>query len=89
VPGRVEDTLRDPANIPQRIAILRLDTDWYESTRMELECLFDRVPPGGIVILDDYGHWAGAKRAVDEYLSTRPPYFMSRIDASGRIIVKA
>jgi hypothetical protein len=56
---------------------------------MELECLFDRVPAGGIVILDDYGHWAGAKRAVDEYLSTQPPYFMNRIDASGRIIVKA
>jgi hypothetical protein len=88
VAGKVEQTLLDPANIPEHIAILRLDTDWYASTRIELECLFDRVPPGGIVILDDYGHWAGAKRAVDEYLSTRPPYFMNRIDPSGRIIVK-
>jgi O-methyltransferase len=88
VAGRVEETLLDPANIPAKIAILRLDTDWYESTRMELEYLFERVSPGGIVILDDYGHWAGAKKAVDESLATQPPYFMNRIDASGRIMVK-
>jgi hypothetical protein len=89
VAGRVEETLLDPANIPAQIAILRLDTDWYESTRTEMECLFERVAPGGIVIFDDYGHWAGAKRAVDDYLSTQPPYLMNRIDASGRILVKS
>jgi O-methyltransferase len=89
IKGKVEQTLLDPRNLPERIAILRLDTDWYESTKTELERLFDRVTPGGIVILDDYGHWAGAKTAVDEFLTTQPPYLMHRIDASGRILVKA
>lgn len=65
VPGKVEDTL--PANAPEQISLLRLDTDWYESTRHELECLFPRLAVGGVLLIDDYGHWKGAKRAVDEY----------------------
>ena len=89
IKGKVEDTLRVPDNIPDRIAILRLDTDWYESTKVELETLFDRLAPGGVLILDDYGTWAGARKAVDEFFSTRPPCFMSRIDVTGRVLVKA
>jgi O-methyltransferase len=88
IQGPVEDTLRVAAHVPDRIAILRLDTDWYESTRVELEVLFERVPSGGVVIFDDYGHWAGAKKAVDEFLAAQPPYLMHRIDETGRVLLR-
>jgi hypothetical protein len=65
--GKVEDTI--PAAAPERIALLRLDTDWYESTRHELEHLYPRVAPGGVVIIDDYDYWEGSRRAVDEFLT--------------------
>ena len=69
--GPVEETL--PAAAPERIALLRLDTDWYESTRHELEHLYPRLSTGGVLIVDDYGHWDGARRAVDEYSRPRSP----------------
>jgi O-methyltransferase len=87
VEGRVEETL--PGAAPAEIALLRLDTDWYESTRHELEHLYPRLSPGGVLILDDYGHYEGARRAVDEYFAAageRP--LLSRIDYTGRIGVK-
>ena len=73
VRGPVEETL--PANAPETIALLRLDTDWYESTRHELEHLYPRLSEAGVLIIDDYGHWDGARRAVDEYFEAhgRPP----------------
>ena len=87
VAGRVEDTL--PAQAPAEIALLRLDTDWYESTRHELVHLYPRLSEGGVLLVDDYGHWAGAKRAVDEYFATEaPPLLLSRIDYTGRIGIK-
>lgn len=87
VQGKVEETI--PGVAPERIALLRLDTDWYESTKHELEHLYDRVVPGGVVIIDDYGHWQGARRAVDEYLAKleKRPY-LHRIDYTGRSFVK-
>ncbi len=88
IQGKVEDTLQIPDHLPERIAILRLDTDWYESTKAELEQLFWRVAPGGVVIFDDYGHWAGAKKAVDEFLAGQPPYFLHRIDETGRLLIR-
>ena len=66
VPGKVEDTV--PEQAPERIAILRLDTDWYESTKHELSHLYRRLAPGGVLIIDDYGTWLGAKEATDEFL---------------------
>jgi hypothetical protein len=57
---------------PNEIAILRLDTDWYESTKFELDNFYDKVSVGGIVIIDDYGHWQGCKQAVDEFLVKHP-----------------
>jgi len=83
VQGKVEETLPDSA--PERIAFLRLDTDWYESTRHELEHLWPRLQPGGILIIDDYGWWNGARKATDEFFATvqRPP-FLFRVDESGR-----
>ena len=88
IQGKVEDTLQVGTHLPERIAILRLDTDWYESTKAELEQLFWRVTPGGVVIFDDYGHWAGAKKAVDEFLAAQPPYFLHRIDDTGRLLIR-
>ena len=87
VEGPVEETL--PARAPAQIALLRLDTDWYASTRHELEQLYPRLAPGGMLVLDDYGHYAGARRAVDEYLqSMNEPLFLHRLDYTGRIAVK-
>jgi O-methyltransferase len=85
--GPVEETL--PGAAPERLALLRLDTDWYESTRHELEHLWPRLADGGVLIVDDYGHWEGARRAVDEYFDTSAaPVLLSRIDYTGRIAIK-
>jgi len=88
VKGPVEQTI--PEHSPKgKIALLRLDTDWYESTRHELEYLFPMLQEGGVMILDDYGHWEGARLAVDEYLAIQSKrYFLHRIDYSGRLLVK-
>lgn len=87
IKGKVEETL--PGQAPQNIAILRLDTDWYESTYHELVHLYPRLVPGGVLILDDYGHWEGARRAVDEYISSQNlRLLLNRIDYTGRICVK-
>jgi len=87
VRGKVEDTI--PNHAPDVISILRLDTDWYESTRHELEHLYERIAHSGVLIIDDYGHWEGARRAVDEFferLSPRP--LLHRIDFTGRCCIK-
>jgi len=88
VQGPVEETL--PSRAPaEPIALLRLDTDWYESTKQELTHLFPLLSSGGILIIDDYGHWEGAKKAVDEHFATLGrPYFLHRIDYAGRLVVK-
>jgi hypothetical protein len=87
-PGDVSKTL--PARAPARIALLRLDTDWYESTRHELEHLFPRLQARGVLIIDDYGHFMGARKAVDEYLSRQTErYLLHRIDYTGRILIKS
>jgi O-methyltransferase len=86
VEGRVEDTI--PEIAPDLIAVLRLDTDWYESTRHELAHLVPRVTPGGVLIIDDYGFWQGARRAVDEFLeASKLCLLLNRIDETGRIAV--
>lgn len=84
VVGKVEETL--PRNVPEKIALLRLDTDWYESTRCELEYLFPKLVAGGVLIVDDYGHWEGCRRAVDEYFQQNQiAMLLNRIDYTGRI----
>lgn len=86
-PGLVEDTV--PANAPEQIALLRLDTDYYSSTKTELEVMFERLSPGGVLIIDDYGYTAGTRKAVDEFLAQHPePLFLNRIDTCGRLVVK-
>lgn len=85
--GKVEETI--PATIPEKIAILRLDTDWYESTRHELEHLYPRLQKGGVLLIDDYGHWEGARKAVDEYIRQKDlRLLLCRTDYSGRIALK-
>jgi O-methyltransferase len=87
VEGAVEQTIPEAA--PERIALLRLDTDWYQSTRHELEHLYPRLEPGGVLLIDDYGHYEGARRAVDEYLAEQGEHLLlNRIDYTGRIAVK-
>lgn len=87
IKGRVEQTI--PENAPDTIAFLRLDTDWYESTYHELRHLYPRLSPGGVLIIDDYGHWAGARSAVDQYVTeNKLPLLLDRIDYSGRICIK-
>jgi hypothetical protein len=69
--GDVMETLKDKTTIPEKIAILRLDTDWYESSKYELEQLYDNVVVGGVIIFDDYYHWDGQRRATDEFFESR------------------
>jgi predicted O-methyltransferase YrrM len=84
IKGRVEDTI--PKQAPLSISLLRLDTDWYESTRHELIHLFPRLSPGGVIIIDDYGYWKGARQAVDEYMKeNKIKILLNRTDITGRI----
>lgn len=88
VQGTVEQTI--PAQVPERLALLRLDTDWYESTRHELIHLYPLLQSGGVLILDDYGHWKGCRQAVDEYFGPNGPPLplLNRVDYSCRLAVK-
>jgi len=88
VEGRVEDTI--PGEMPDEIAILRLDTDWYSSTKHELHHLLPRVSRGGVLLIDDYGEWQGARQAVDEYVQSHDArLLLARTDYTGRIAIKA
>jgi len=88
VQGTVEQTI--PGQMPERLALLRLDTDWYESTRHEMEHLYPRIQSGGVLLIDDYGHWKGCRQAVDEYFSRGdvPAPLLQRVDYSCRLAVK-
>jgi O-methyltransferase len=86
VKGLVEDTIPDEA--PEQIAILRLDTDWYESTRHELEHLYPRLSPGGVLLIDDYGYWQGSRKAVDEFIEKTGARLLLQRMSSGRVAVK-
>ena len=86
IKGKVEDSL--PGEAPAQIALLRLDTDFYESTYHELSHLYPRLAPGGVLIIDDYGHWAGARKATDQYFAELGhPVLLQRIDYTGRMAI--
>ena len=87
IKGKVEDTLLENKNLPRKISILRLDTDWYESTKIELEILFPKLSNGGILIIDDYGQWKGSRKAVDEFFFNKN-VVMNYVDFSCRVIIK-
>lgn len=87
VQGPVEETL--PGTAPAEVALLRLDTDWYESTYHELRHLFPRLCPGGVLLLDDYGHLEGCREAVDRYFAeSGAKLLLSRIDFAARQAIK-
>lgn len=87
IKGKVENTI--PEKIPEKISILRLDTDWYESTYHELIHLFPRLSKNGVLIIDDYGHWQGSKEAVDNYIEeNKVKILLNRVDYTGRIGIK-
>lgn len=89
VKGDVAKTLSQNAEMPAVIAVLRLDTDWYESTKEELEVLYPKLAIGGVLIIDDYGHWGGARKAVDEYFAGRCRPYLQYIDQTARVGIKA
>jgi O-methyltransferase len=69
IEGDILQTLQNEKNTPSGISVLRLDTDWYESTKIELETLYPILTKGGILIIDDYGCWDGCRKAVDEFFN--------------------
>jgi hypothetical protein len=86
VRGDVLETL--PSEAPSEIAILHLDTDWYESTLHELHHCYPRLSAGGVLIIDDYGHWRGCQKAVDEFFADSAQ-FLCPLDYSSRLTIKA
>ncbi len=88
IKGKVEDTI-PKSGVPSSIALLRLDTDWYQSTFHELHQLYPLISKHGVLIIDDYGHWQGARDAVDDFLKTLPVRpLLHRINYSVRSTVK-
>lgn len=89
VVGDVMETLKDKSTIPEKIAILRLDTDWYKSSKYELEQMYDNVVPGGVIIFDDYYLWNGQRTATDEFfLSRKLEYELKRLNAKTAAMIK-
>ena len=85
--GKVEDTI--PDNLPETIALLRLDMDWYEPTLHAMRHLFPRLQSKGVLIIDDYGHWEGCRQAVDDTLEEMGMHLLlNRTDYTGRIAIK-
>lgn len=71
IKGWFKDTFPIHVDSIDGIAVLHVDCDFYEPVKLSLDTFYDKVVPGGVIILDDYGHWDGAKKAVDEFLSER------------------
>jgi len=87
VEGMVEDTI--PGAMAEQLSLLRLDTDFYKSTYHELVHLYPTLSSGGILIIDDYGHYQGARVATDQYIAeNKLKIFLSRVDYSVRLAVK-
>jgi hypothetical protein len=87
VKGLFQETL--PVSCVGTIAVLHIDGDWFESVKVCLECLYDKVADGGVIQFDDYGYWKGARKAVNEFMEQRgieTP--LQRIDYSGRFLIK-
>ena len=80
VEGDVQETI--PSVAPADIALLRLDTDWYESTYHELEHLYPRLVVGGVIIADDYNWWEGATKAVDAYFEQQDVGIWLQVDSA-------
>jgi O-methyltransferase len=87
--GWFQQTLPSDSPSIDKIGLLRLDGDWYDSTRVCLEYLFPKVVKHGVIVIDDYGFWQGCRRAVDEFLSSQcEPIMLHHIDSSARYWLK-
>lgn len=87
IPGLFQNTLLTAP--VSSVAILHIDGDWYESVKSCLESFYDKVSPGGVIQFDDYAHWAGARKAVDEFFAKRGKRLMLRkLDFAGRQMIK-
>ena len=86
VQGKVEDTI--PGTIPTTISVLRLDTDWYESTYHEMTHLYPRLSYQGVLILDDYSYWRGQQKATDQYLEENGHHLLLSRTTTGAVGVK-
>jgi O-methyltransferase len=85
--GPVEQTI--PGKTPELVSLLRLDTDWYESTLHEMVHLYPKLVRGGVIIIDDYGHWQGCRQAIDQYFSNDlSPLELHRVDYTCRAALK-
>ncbi len=89
VKGDICHTLKLTENIPEKISVLRLDTDFYDSTKIELEVFYPKLCDNGVIIIDDYGRWEGSRKAVEEYFNSKKnkPLF-NIIDKSCRSGIK-
>ncbi|MDB9738830.1 TylF/MycF family methyltransferase [Candidatus Pelagibacter sp.] len=88
IKGKVEETLKIQNNLPSKISLLRLDTDFHDSIHVSLEILYPKLVSGGVLIIDDYGHFKGAKVAVDNYFKNKKDIWMHRVDYTCRLIIK-
>jgi len=86
VQGKVEDTI--PVTLPGKIGLLRLDTDWYESTRHEMLHLYPLLEKDGILIVDDYNWWDGSTQAINEYFEGQDQQ-LTRISTCGILTIKS
>jgi hypothetical protein len=88
IEGKVEETI-PKVILPRKLALVRIDTDFYSSTKIALEIFWPKLSPGGILILDDYAHWDGARRAADEFFAESPQLMIPIAGGGGRIIIKS
>ena len=87
IQGDILKTLKVEKNIPTKISLLRMDTDLYLTTKLQLEILYPRLEKGGVLHIDDYGMCPGVKAAVDEYFINQNIWF-HRVDLSCRLLIK-
>ena len=88
-PGWYSEVIPKTAHSVGDIALLRLDSDWYKSTEICLEHLYGKVSDHGVVVIDDYGHFSGCRRAVDDFVQRlHEPVLLNHIDYTGRFWMK-
>ncbi len=87
IKGDILKTLKEEKNIPNNISLLRMDTDLYSTTKLQLETLYPKLEKGGVLHIDDYGMCPGVKAAVDEYFGNQT-IWLHRVDLSCRLMIK-
>jgi len=88
IEGDVLQTIPSNMKLFKSISFLRLDTDWFDSTKIELDFFYPILSKSGVIVVDDYGSWEGSKRATDEYFYGKNRPFFSLIDGGARLGIK-